>query len=63
MRVVLRQAIVLAALFLAGRTAAAGLPPRYNLTVGSRLHYSSTSESKYARSAAGRAVSDCADSG
>ena len=53
MRVVLRQAIVLAALFLAGRTSAAGLPLRYNLTVGSRLHYGSTSESKYARSARG----------
>jgi len=53
-RVVLRQAIVLAVLFLAGRIAAAGSPPRYNLTVGSRLHYSSTSESKYAHSARGQ---------
>jgi hypothetical protein len=37
MKVALRQVIVLAALFAAGRAAAAGLPLRYNLTVGSRL--------------------------
>jgi thiol-disulfide isomerase/thioredoxin len=53
-RIVLRQAIILAALFLAGRATAAGLPLRYNLTVGSRLHYGSTSESWYARSARGQ---------
>jgi len=53
-RVVLRQAIVLAALFLAGQTVAAGLPLYYNLTVGSRLHYGSTSESKHAHGARGQ---------
>jgi len=53
-RIVLRQAIVLAALFLTGRAAAAGLTVRYNLAVGSRLHYSSSGESKYAHGARGQ---------
>jgi len=52
-RTALRQAIILAVLLVAGRAAAAPLPPRYKLTVGSRLLYSSTSESKYSRSARG----------
>jgi thiol-disulfide isomerase/thioredoxin len=53
-RIILRQAVVLAVLFLVGRIAAAGSQLRYNLAVGSRLHYSSTSESKYAHSARGQ---------
>lgn len=54
MKAALRQVIVLAALFAAGRVAAAGLPLRYDLTVGSRLCYGSTSESKYAQGARGQ---------
>ena len=54
MRIILRQAIVLTALSLAGLAGATGLPLRYHLTVGSRLHYGSPSESKYAHGARGQ---------